>query len=698
MRTLPDMRFRRSRAVRPPAACAGSSPVFFAFFALFAFSGSSALCAAPIIVSVDPNADRHPVSPLIYGMNFGTAAQMSRLKVPVRRWGGNSTTRYNWENDTHNSANDWFFFNYAGSANPASLPNGSDADVFVDEIRSAGGEALVTVPLIGWTPIDRTRRWGFSVAKYGAQRDTECSVTGYPSWCNPDAGNGVKPDGTNVAGNDPADTSKTIDATFVTRWMAHVAGRVGNAAAGGVRLWALDNEPMLWNSTHRDVHPAGTSYDELWAKTATIGAAIKAQDAGAQTLGPAVWGWCAYFFSGADGCGPGADRAAHGGEDFLPWYLDQAKAWETAHGKRLLDTLDVHYYPQAAGVALTDDESSATAALRLRSLKSLYDPAYLDESWIGTDVGQAVYLIPRMKAWIAAHYPGTKLAISEYNWGSDDGISGALAQAEALAIFAREGVDLATRWVAPAENTRTEDAFLLYRNYDGAGAQVAGDSVRSTSADVDRVGVYAQRGGAGSNTLYLLLFNKDVASQAVTATVAGGLSGSASLFRFSGASRLAAAGSATPSGGTLALTLPARSATLAVVGLPGAVTPPVATTFHAATPCRLLDTRGAAGPALAANARREFVLTGACGIPAAAKALSANVTVTAPTSAGSLVAFPADLAAAPGTNTLSFGAGQTRANNAMLLLAADGSGKEAFAPLMPSGTVHLVVDVNGWWE
>ncbi len=64
-------------------------------------------------MAVDPNADRHPVSPLIYGMNFGTAAQMSRLKVPVRRWGGNSTTRYNWENDTHNSANDWFFFNYA---------------------------------------------------------------------------------------------------------------------------------------------------------------------------------------------------------------------------------------------------------------------------------------------------------------------------------------------------------------------------------------------------------------------------------------------------------------------------------------------------------------------------------------------------------------------------------------------------------
>ncbi|HSB64185.1 MAG TPA: glycoside hydrolase family 44 protein, partial [Thermoanaerobaculia bacterium] len=598
--------------------------------------------AATVAVSVDPNADRHPVSPQIFGMNFGTAAQMSRLKVPVRRWGGNAVTRYNWETDTNNSASDWFFTNYAGSANPATLPNGSAADVFVDEIRAAGGEALITVPLIGWTPIDRKRRWGFSVARYGAQQQTECSATGYASWCNPDAGNGVRPNGSYVTGNDPADTSKAIDATFATRWMSHLAGRVGTAAAGGVRFWALENEPMLWNSTHRDVHPLGTTYDELWSKTAAVGAAIKAQDAGAKVLGPAVWGWCAYFFSGADGCSPGADRAAHGGEDFLPWYLDQAKAWETQHGTRLLDYLDVHYYPQASGVALTNDESSATSALRLRTLKSLYDPSYLDESWIGTDVGQAVYLIPRMKAWIAAHYPGTKLAISEYNWGSDDGISGALAQAEALAIFGREGVDLATRWVAPADNSKTEDAFLLYRNYDGAGAQVKGDSVRATSGNVDAVGAYAVRGGAGGNTLYLLLFNKGTATQTAAVSVAAGLSGTASLWRFTAASRLAAAGSAAPAGGTLTLALPARSATLAVAAL--AATPPSGTSFHTVAPCRFVDTRGVSGPALAANVRRDVVLTGACGIPATAKAVSANVTVTGSTSAGNLVAFPADLA------------------------------------------------------
>jgi hypothetical protein len=664
----------------------------------------AARAASPVTVSVDPNADRHPVSEGIFGMNFGTAAQMARLKVPVRRWGGNSVTRYNWETDTHNSASDWFFFNYASDVpNPAALPNGSSADAFVDEIRAAGGEALMTVPLIGWTPLDRTRRWGFSVAKYGAQQQTECSATGNAFWCNPDAGNGVRPDHSFVSGNDPADTSKTIGPDFVARWMAHLASRVGTAAAGGVRLWALDNEPMLWNSTHRDVHPAPVSYDEIWAKTVAMSSAIKAQDPLARVFGPAVWGWCAYFHSALDGCAPGADRAAHGGMDFLPWYLAQAKAWEAAHGTRLLDTLDIHYYPQAGGVALTADESIGTSALRLRTLKSLYDPTYLDESWIGTDVGQAVYLIPRMKAWIAANYPGTKLAISEYNWGSDDGISGALAQAEALAIFAREGVDTATRWVAPAEGSKTEDAFLLYRNYDGAGTKVAGDSVHATSANVDAVGAYAIRGGAGGNTLYVLLFNKDTALQTAAVSVAGGLTQAAQLFRFSGAARLAGSGTATPSGGVLTLDLPARSATLAVMALASTPPPqPVATSFHPATPCRILDTRNAngplGGPALVAGVRRDFILTSTCGIPPTAKSISANVTVTGPSMAGSLVAFPADLAQTPVANTLSLRAGGTRANNAVLFLARDGSGGVAFANDMSSGSAHLIVDVNGWWE
>src|SRR5262245_61434512 len=391
--------------------------------------------AQPIAVTVDPSADRHAISRLIYGVSFGDPGAPNAPRWPLNRWGGNGTTRYSWEDDIANHASDWFFYNIESGPDPGTLPDGSAADLFIDATRGGGGEVLLTVPLIGWTPIDRVRRWGFSVSKYGAQQQTEGTYTGFPPWCEPDAGNGNHTNGQPITGNDPHDTSREIAPDFVTGWMQHIASRVGTAGAGGVRLFALDNEPDLWNSTHRDVHPSPLSYDEIWQRTVDYGSAIKAQDPAALVTGPVPWGWCAYFWSALDGCSDGGpDMTGHGGMHYLEWYLKQAHDYEVANGLRLLDFLDIHYYPQAGGVALSDDESPSTAALRLRTLKSLYDPTYLDESWIGSCCGGIVQLIPRMRAWIDARYPGTKLAITEYNWGNDTGASSALAQAEALAI------------------------------------------------------------------------------------------------------------------------------------------------------------------------------------------------------------------------------------------------------------------------
>jgi hypothetical protein len=157
-----------------------------------------------------------------------------------------------------------------------------------------------------------------------------------------------------------------------------------------------------------------------------------------------------------------------------------------------------------------------------------------------------------------------KLALTEYRWGRDNTLSGALAQAEALAIFGREGLDMALRWVAPQAGSLAEDAFRLYRNYDGAGAKVSGDTVRAVSSDVDGVGSYAVR--AVNGKLFVLLFNKDIVARDVTVTVNGGVTGNVDLWRLDGAG-LTNAGvlGSTPTG--FATTLPARSGTLARVQL-----------------------------------------------------------------------------------------------------------------------------------
>jgi hypothetical protein len=438
----------------------------------------------------------------------------------------------------------------------------------------------------------------------------------------------------------------------------------------------------------------------MWQRTRDYALAIKTQDPAAKVLGPSDWGWCAYFFSALDGCAPGPDRAAHGNLDFTDWYLKQIADYYVAHGVKLLDYLDVHYYPQAGGVALSNDDSAATSALRLRSVKSLYDPTYLDESWIN-DMGMGpVRLIPRLRAWLDGRFTGAAaaarpgIALSEYNWGNDTGASSTLAQAEVLAVLGREGVDLATRWVAPEDGTKLEDAFLLYLDYNGVGGKVVGNSLPAASTNVDQVGAYAVRNGG---TLYLLFFNKHTAARTVAVNVAGGLTQPLFLYRFTATTRLGSAGTATPSGGSVELALPARSATLAVTSL--TPTPSPAAQFNTVAPCRAVDTRQTpngpyAGPALVPGATRTFNLAGRCGIPAAARAISLNLTVAGPTAAGNCALFPGG--GASSTSVINYSAGQTRANNAIIQTGP--SAGIAIRCAQSAGTTHAILDVNGYFE
>ncbi len=130
---------------------------------------------------------------------------------------------------------------------------------------------------------------------------------------------------------------------------------------------------------------------------------------------------------------------------------------------------------------------------------------------------------------------------------------------------------------------------------------------------------------------------------------------------------------------------------------PPAVSAP--TTFHPVTPCRVLDTRNPAGPlggpSLGGGSTRAFTLTGTCGVPAGAVAVSANVTTTNVGAAGSVLVYPNGIASAPGTSTISTRAGKTRANNAVLYLASDGS---VLALNGTTGSLDLVLDVNGYFQ
>jgi len=507
--------------------------------------------ATPVTLTIH-NTGRQTISPYIYGVNFATAEQLKAIRYPVNRWGGNAVTRYSYITDSNNHASDWYFEDIANDLpDPSKLPAGSSVNSFVQDTINNKAKVLLTTPIIGWRPFDRVKRCGFSVAKYGKQQQTDPYEA--------DCGNGVKPDGTLVTGNDPLETSIVTDPSFNVDWIKYLDSTFGS---GTVRWFQMDNEPALWHQTHRDVHPKPLTYDELWNRTVAYGGALKTAFPDSQIFGPISWGWCAYMYSAADNCADGPDRKAHGDLPFIQWYMQQIQDHKKATGQQIVDVIDVHFYPQAAGV-FSDNEDPITALLRLRSPRGLWDQTYASESWIG----QPIYIVKRINDWIATISPGGfKVAVSEYNFGGDTLITAALAQVETFGILAKENVYIGTRWVVPNTGSIVEDAFKLYLNYDGQGSAVKGDFVDAVSSDSDLVSTYGYD-DAQTKTLHVIIINK-AAMDTVPVTInvsAFTSSGQVSYISFAKGQHIHPSGSGTITSGTVLYQAPAWSATLALI-------------------------------------------------------------------------------------------------------------------------------------
>ena len=453
---------------------------------------------ANLTLSVDVTADRHPISPDIYGMNdYALDPTLAKeLRIPVERWGANHTSRYNWLVDSSNNGDDFFFVGGGDNKNP--VP-GDSIDKIVKTNRQNGSKSIVTIPMIGYVNKFSTWNCGFRVSKYGAQEKTNPYIFPEGDKC----GNGKRPDGTLITNNNRLDVSITSNHDFQKPWVQHLVKTHGTAAKGGVQIYQMDNEPSGWGNTHRDVHPEATSYEELRDRTYQYASMVKATDPTAKVLGPSDFGWPVYVDSLVKG-----DREKHGGVWFARWYLQQMRAYEQQKGVRILDYFDEHYYPVVDDLCLANCPvgDAKTQAARLRSTRSLWDSTYTDESWIGK-YNPPLTIIPRFRDWVKQDYPGTKVAITEYNWGGLESINGALTQADILGIFGREQLDLATLWGPPKSSEPGAYAFRIYMNYDGKGGKYGETWVRSGSTDQGLLSIYgSQRTSDG--TLTLVIINK----------------------------------------------------------------------------------------------------------------------------------------------------------------------------------------------
>ncbi|ATB27058.1 glycoside hydrolase family 44 protein [Melittangium boletus] len=521
---------------------------------------------SPVTIRVDASANKHPISPYIYGVAHATQAQLNELNAPLNRNGGNATSRYNWQLNATNRGKDWYF----QSLPYTSAQPGAEVDQFITNARGAGAQPLLTVPIMGWVAklgLARTRLSSFSILKYGSQLDRDYQ------WF-PDAGNGVYYSGQFVT-NDPNDANQPSSVSFQQGWVNHLLGRWGPSAQGGVRFYSLDNEPSIWHLNHRDVHPTGATMDEVRDKHLDFASMVKSQDPNALTFGPEEWGWDGYFHSGYDqqylsthGAGWAPDRQNHGGMDYLPWLLDQFRQRDQATGKRLLDVFTVHYYPQ--GGEFSADTSTTMQQLRNRSTRSLWDPNYMEESWIKDRVS----LIPRLKGWVQTYYPGTQIGITEYNWGAETHINGAIAQADILGIFGREGLDYGIRWQTPEAATPTFKAMKLYRNYDGQKSAFGDTSVSCGVPDPDQLSAFAaERSSDGALTVMVL--NKALTDTPITLNLAGFKpAATAQRWQLTASNAIVRLADLTVSSTGLSASVPAQSITLLVLPKGAAINQP----------------------------------------------------------------------------------------------------------------------------
>lgn len=445
-----------------------------------------------VLFTIDTTADARPISPYVYGTNQGDLTKEAK-GLTLMRMGGNRFTAYNWETNASNAGADYLYENdsYVSESSTAGLPVKQGAQA----AAAAGAATLVTVPIAGWVAADKD---GPCPQSPSAAQIAERFLP-------------ILPKKGSAFAYPPSATDGKV---YADELVAYLESQFPGAQTDPARriFYMLDNEPDLWSATHSEIHPAPVTYAELVEKSTDFAGAIKDVAPRALVFGPASYGWQGYVNL--------QDAPDAGGRDFLDFYLDSMKAAEEAAGKRLLDVLDVHWYPEATGggMRITDDGvGEEEVAARLQAPRSLWDSTYTETSWITqSSTNGPISLIPRLLEKIAAHYPGTKLSISEYNYGAGPDISGGLAQADALGVFGREGLFAASMWQMSNDSSFIFAGFAMFRNYDGAGATFGDTSVSAASSASEDSSVYASVDAASPSNVIVVAINKEA-----TARVAG---------------------------------------------------------------------------------------------------------------------------------------------------------------------------------
>ncbi|MBN2530551.1 MAG: glycoside hydrolase family 44 protein [Deltaproteobacteria bacterium] len=452
--------------------------------------------AVEVNFTIDSGSGKHLISPYVYGLNELKFDSTGPRGIRFVRQGGNRLSAYNWENNASNSGSDWYNQN-DGMLGNTNTPGNYPVD-FVKTAFSHSAAALITVPMIGYVAADKgpkgdvnntpdylSKRFHISKAKKGAS----FSMT-------------------------PNQNDRFVYQDEFVHFMEKMFPDARSTPATEL-FYSLDNEPALWATTHPRLRgeEKGRSgkqvtYAELMKKTIEYASAIKKVAPDAKIFGPALYGYTAFVnLQNA----PDAN-----GRDFIEFYLQQLAKAEKEKGLRLVDVLDVHWYPEVSvpGVGRIHSSKKADPQLekeRIQAPRSLWDKNYMEKSWITQNyLHNPIALLPDLQDKIDTYYPGTRIAITEYQYGGGNDMSGAIAQADVLGIFGRENLFAATLWkMGKAPQDFLWGAFEMFTSYNPKGDKFGDLSVDAKSSDVEKSSIYAALDTTtGGKRMTVILINK----------------------------------------------------------------------------------------------------------------------------------------------------------------------------------------------
>lgn len=450
---------------------------------------SSYMDTDSISVEIDVSSGHKAISPYIYGINSETS--LSGLKVNALKQSDPRLSSYNWETNFSNSAEG------QNSSNTIDLVKSYPADrqrepaLYTDNLTSKAKRygipsRYVTLQMMGLAAADSA---GAVYQSDGSARWKQVFFRKHDSlFSEPDI---------------------TDNAVYMDEYVSFLVNKYGYAANGGINGYFLDNEPENWSELYPFASPRQITSDELIKRSAELAESIKRIDSTALVYGPSINGIEAFInLKNPDDW----DKHSQDYSWFIDYYLSEMHKASEAAGTRLLDVLDIHYHTEATNGLLepiidgTDNFSNNT---RLQAPRILWDSTYTENSASAIMHTQHIPLLPTLEASINMYYPETEISFSEYNFGGGGHISGGIAVADTLGIFAEYGVHMACLKPNSEDTSYQKSGINIYTNYDGNGGSFGNTTVKSDNGGDIMSSVYAAITDNDETSLKVLLINKN---------------------------------------------------------------------------------------------------------------------------------------------------------------------------------------------